>query len=185
MFVYEIMAMAPARQLTSVASLNAALSAQFVKFKEMSGGQLPDAVMQAFKGAAEQVLAAKSSEILKVAKEEQGSNCYSQRRSSKFVDCIYGEFKKAIAPHITAAQNVEVRYTLNDTLEYIFNEQDGDEYDVEATIQFYTPPAMLHRVATGLHPSNPYVDVRIVGTAMPGRATRLSDKAGFRKTSGF
>ena len=67
-------------------------------------------------------------------------------------DQAWAWMRRAIAPELAAARATAVTDP--------------------SKVQFYSPPAITHRIASGTHPHNPHVRIREVATAVDGRELR-------------
>lgn len=50
--------------------------------------------------------------------------------------------------------------------------------NLQRKVQFYSPPAITHRIAAGMHPGNPRVTIREVATALDGAEVILKPAVG-------
>ncbi len=72
-------------------------------------------------------------------------------------DQAWAWMRKAIAPELAAARATAV--------------------SDPTKVQFYSPPAVTHRIASGMHPRNPNVTIREVATAVDGAELKLKSAA--------
>lgn len=68
----------------------------------------------------------------------------------------YNLFRIAIKNNIKKARAEKIKVAVDD--------QEWDKY-----VQFYSPPAIVHRVINGLHPYNKYIQITPVGTAIDAK----------------
>tara|TARA_B100000749_G_scaffold280899_1_gene281029 strand:- start:108391 stop:110316 length:1926 start_codon:yes stop_codon:yes gene_type:complete len=79
----------------------------------------------------------------------------------------YDLFRQSIAVDIEKAKSAPVTHDLMELARSAVNDEEGVSYDKK--VQYYSPPATLHRVATGLYPGNPNLIVKTLGTAVPAK----------------
>ena len=94
------------------------------------------------------------------------------------IDIAYGLFKDDLSKEIEGIRNMEV---VNPFLaSYRASCDSSTNCNLAKNVKFYSPPATLHRTLMGLHPRNPHVTVKVVGTVMD--ASDVDFKEGVKKT---
>ncbi len=77
------------------------------------------------------------------------------------IERVYGQYLEEIE---SFRKTLDAVVPKNDFDEQLAAELSGQS--LEAHVQFYSPPAIFHRIATGAYPSHPRVTVQALGTVM-------------------
>ncbi|MCM2349691.1 MAG: hypothetical protein NDI69_06700 [Bacteriovoracaceae bacterium] len=73
-------------------------------------------------------------------------------------------YSESVQLILNQADNIEPKQSIHDQLE---NDLEGRSFETNA--KFYSPPAIYHRIATGIYPANSLIKVKAVGTVMDVR----------------